>query len=199
MEQLEATGQYDPIRDVIREQMNAPENSTVLSRAMGKLYRWEQAAQGITKSNSNPTATSAAMNSAGAIAKYGGEALVVFGVGVSVVTVATAPDPYRAGAVESAGMIVGYAGASVGAALFGAIGSAVFPGLGTGVGAMLGAVVGGMVGAYIGQKMGGGAYDGIYDSGPWSRAEDVRSGHRTKRAPICQSVQCPDLTSSGHS
>ena len=164
--QLQATGQFDPARDAIRAQMNSPGNSTAVSRSMGDLYRWEQAAAGVTKSNANPAATSAAMNSAGAIAKYGGGALVVVGVGASVVTVTTASDPYRAGAQQSAGIIVGYGGASGGAAVGAAIGTAIFPGLGTGIGALAGAVIGGVGGGFAGQRMGGGAYDAIYGPPP---------------------------------
>jgi len=164
--QLRATGQYDPARDAIRAALNAPENSTAMSRSMADLYRWEQAAAGVTKSNANPTATAAAMNNAGALAKYGGGALMVVGVGASVYTVATASDPYRAGAQQSAGIVVGYGGASGGAALGAAIGTAIFPGIGTGIGAVVGAVVGGFGGGYAGQKMGGGAYDAIYGPPP---------------------------------
>ncbi len=163
--QLRATGAHDPARDAIRAQMHAPGNSTAMSRSMGSLYRWEQAQAGVTPGNANPASTSAAMNSAGAIAKYGGRTVIVVGVASSAVTVATSPTPYRSGAQQSSAIIVGVGGAKAGAAGGAAIGTLIFPGIGTGIGAVVGAVVGGIGGGMAGHEMGGAAYDGIHGPG----------------------------------
>ena len=116
----------------------------------------------------NPTVTSPAVNNAAAIARYGGQGLIVVGTGLSVYNISTAPDPYRA-TVQNGAAVVGGAGvASAGAWAGAGIGSFFGPGPGTAIGAVVGAIVGGVGGGIGGNALGGAAYDANYGpNSPW--------------------------------
>ena len=159
---LDATSGYDPLRSAGRSFFNQPENSTPLSQGIALMYRWEQG--NVTQSLANNTVTSAAVNNAAAMAKWGGRGIVVVGVASSIYTVATAPDPYRATAQVSSSFIVGTGGSIGGVALGAAIGSLFGPGPGTAIGAFVGGVVVGGAGGVSGNHLGAAAYDSINGS-----------------------------------
>lgn len=164
------SGGYEPARDAIRAYWNAPANSTTLSRGVAEMWRWEQELNGVQRNMASPTATALAVNNAAAIARYGGQGLIVLGAGMSLYNVATAPDPYRATVQNGAAITVGAGGATAGAWAGGAIGSA-FPGPGTAIGAVVGGIIGGIGGSVGGNALGGAAYDANYGpNSPWFRA-----------------------------
>lgn len=168
-------GGYSPTRDAIRDYFNQPETSTALSRASGDLYRWEQSVSGVEPSLANATSTAAAVNNAAAMARYGGQGLIVLGAGMSVYTVATAPDPYLAMTQQGAATVGGVGGATAGAWAGAGIGAAigsVVPVAGTAIGGAVGAVVGaiggGIGGGMAGHALGTAAYNANYGpNSPW--------------------------------
>ncbi|MBI4557406.1 MAG: RHS repeat protein [Candidatus Hydrogenedentes bacterium] len=156
------TGGYSPTRDAIRTYFNQPGNSTGLSRGFAEMYRWEQGLANASPSLANPTATASAVNNAAAIARFGGQGLIVVGTGLSVYNISTAPDPYRATVQNGAAVVGGAGGASAGAWAGAGIGSFFGPGPGTAIGAVVGAFVGGVGGGVGGNALGGAAYDANY-------------------------------------
>ena len=162
------SGGYSPTRDAIRAYFNQPENSTALSRGVADMYRWEQGLSDVTPSLANPTVTASAVNNAAAIARYGGQGLMVVGTGLSVYNIATAPDPYRATVQNGSAIVVGTGGGMAGAAGGAFIGSFFGPGPGTAIGAVVGAIVGGGGGGMAGHALGTAAYDANYGpNSPW--------------------------------
>jgi RHS repeat-associated protein len=105
----------------------------------------------------NATKTNLKWNSTSTIAKAGGKALVVAGVGMSVYNIATAENKGLAVSQEAGG----WAGAISG----GYLGSEIGAGIGVwfgGAGAVPGAIVGGIAGSIIGGIWGTGAGEDIY-------------------------------------
>jgi len=165
--QLPADGSYSAARDAIRAFYNQSENSTTLAQGISEMYRWEQGLAGVAPSLANPTATAAAVNNTATIARYGGQGLMVVGVGVSVYNISTDPDPYRATVQAGSSVVGGAGGATVGAWIGGAIGSVV-PGPGTAIGAVVGGIIGAGVGGAGGHALGTAAYDANYGpNSPW--------------------------------
>ena len=166
--QLPADGSYSAARDAIRAFYNLPENSTPLAQGISQMYRWEQGLSGASRSLANPTATAAAVNNTAAFARYGGQGLMVVGVGLSVYNISTAPDPYRATVQNGAAIVGGAGGASAGAAGGAFIGSFFGPGPGKAIGAVVGAIIGGGAGGAGGHALGTAAYDANYGpNSPW--------------------------------
>jgi RHS repeat-associated protein len=169
------TGTYSAERDALRQFYNEPENTTALASAIANLYTTQQSAAGVTPNLTTPTVTAASVNNAAAIARYGGQGLIVLGTGMSVYTVATAPDPYLAMAQQGSATVVGVGGASVGAwagAGIGAAAGSVIPVVGTAVGGVVGAIVGaiggGIGGGVAGHALGTAAYNANYGpNSPW--------------------------------
>lgn len=79
--------------------------------------------------------------------RFVGRGLVVVGLAVDVVDIATATPDERPGKIG--GLIGGLAGAAAGAA----IGSAILPGVGTVIGGIVGGIVGGIGGTAIGRRL----------------------------------------------
>jgi hypothetical protein len=132
------------------------------------MYRWGQGLSGANPSLANPTATAAAVNNTAAFARYGGQGLMVVGVGLSVYDISTAPDPYRATVQNGSAIVVGTGGGMAGAAGGAFIGSFFGPGPGTAIGAVVGAIIGGGAGGAGGHALGTAAYDANYGpNSPW--------------------------------
>ncbi len=91
--------------------------------------------------------------------KWGGRVLLVVGITMDVISIATASNPLRRATQVVAGWAAAWAGCKVVGAFGAGIGTGIEPGGGTAVGGFVGCIIGGAIGYYAGSEVAGEVYD----------------------------------------
>ena len=105
-----------------------------------------------------------ALFKAGKYLKWGGRVLLVVGVTIDVISIATSSKPLRTATQVVAGWAGAWAGCKVVGAFGAGIGTGLEPGGGTAIGGFAGCIIGGAAGYWAGSGVAGKVYDWAEDT-----------------------------------